>query len=160
MPYSGKLVYVTNSRPTSEQGAFPINCTRSFTVFCVQRMGKRRFALISTSDEDEEALPRQQFPNSAELQPRRRRLKRIRLAEEEEEQQQQQKKEKKKKSEKKEREVTKSDEEEEELPQDDAKPIGEPVRFSGKGKNRRSHYEAFEFDGNRYDLVSLSLYFG
>ncbi|XP_035549887.1 uncharacterized protein LOC108997313 [Juglans regia] len=114
-------------------------------------MGNRRFALISTSDEEEgEALPRQQFPNSEEVQPRRRRLKRIRLAEEEGEQQQ--KKEKKKKSEKKEREVTKSEEEEEELRQDDSKPIGEPVRFSGKGKNRRSHYEAFEFDGNRYDL--------
>ncbi|XP_040990258.1 uncharacterized protein LOC121237539 isoform X1 [Juglans microcarpa x Juglans regia] len=115
-------------------------------------MGNRRFALISTSDEEEEtALPRQQFPNSEEVQPRRSRLKRIRLAEEEGEQQQKKEK-KKKKSEKKEREVTKSEEEEEELPQDDSKPIGEPVRFSGKGKNRRSHYEAFEFDGNRYDL--------
>ncbi|OMO58646.1 hypothetical protein COLO4_34461 [Corchorus olitorius] len=36
--------------------------------------------------------------------------------------------------------------------QEDAKPIGAVVRLSGKGKGRRSHYEAFEFDGNRYDL--------
>ncbi|OMO79516.1 hypothetical protein CCACVL1_13611 [Corchorus capsularis] len=37
-------------------------------------------------------------------------------------------------------------------PEEDAKPIGAVVRLSGKGKGRRSHYEAFEFDGNRYDL--------
>ncbi len=43
--------------------------------------------------------------------------------------------------------------EEEEPQQEDAKPIGEPARFSGKGRGRRSHYEAFEFDNNRYDLV-------
>ena len=43
----------------------------------------------------------------------------------------------------------------EEAPQEDAKPIGDVVRVSGKGKGRRSHYEAFEYDGNRYDLVSF-----
>ena len=46
--------------------------------------------------------------------------------------------------------------EEEEPPQEDAKPIGEPVRVSGKGRGRRKHYESFEFDGNQYILV-LSL---
>ncbi|KAK4744932.1 hypothetical protein SAY87_011244 [Trapa incisa] len=40
--------------------------------------------------------------------------------------------------------------EEDEL--EDAKPIGEPVRISGKGRGRREHYEAFEFDGCHYDL--------
>ncbi|KAE8694586.1 Mitochondrial substrate carrier family protein isoform 1 [Hibiscus syriacus] len=49
------------------------------------------------------------------------------------------------------------EEEEEEDPVDegileDAKPIGEVVRVSGKGRGRRSHYESFEIDGHRYDL--------
>ncbi|PPD93934.1 hypothetical protein GOBAR_DD09035 [Gossypium barbadense] len=44
--------------------------------------------------------------------------------------------------------VSTSDDEDEE----DAKPIGKVVRVSGKGRGRRSHYESFEFDGNRYDL--------
>ncbi|KAG6636796.1 uncharacterized protein LOC122280980 [Carya illinoinensis] len=114
-------------------------------------MGNRRFAQISTSDEDEEeeALPRQHSSNKVEGQPRLRRLKRMNLAEKEVEPRQK-RKEKKKKSEKKDREVPQSGDEEEQ--QEEAKPIGEPVRISGKGKGRRTHYEAFEFDGNRYDL--------
>lgn len=35
---------------------------------------------------------------------------------------------------------------------EDAKPVGEIIRVSGKGRGRRRHYEAFEFDGNRFDL--------
>lgn len=42
--------------------------------------------------------------------------------------------------------------EEEEDADEDAKPIGEPVRFSGKERVRRSHYEAFEYKGNQYKL--------
>ncbi|KAE8732314.1 hypothetical protein F3Y22_tig00002237pilonHSYRG01639 [Hibiscus syriacus] len=49
------------------------------------------------------------------------------------------------------------EEEEEEDPEEeeiveDAKPIGEVLRVSGKGRVRRSHYGGFEFDGVRYDL--------
>ncbi|MCD9643466.1 hypothetical protein HAX54_030975 [Datura stramonium] len=40
----------------------------------------------------------------------------------------------------------------EEEPQEDAKPIGEVIRVTGKGKGRRNHYESFEYDGNRYEL--------
>lgn len=121
-------------------------------------MGNRRFAQISTSDEDEEeeALPRQHSSNKVEGQPRLRRLKRMNLAEKEVEPRQK-RKEKKKKSEKKDREVPQSGDEEEQ--QEEAKPIGEPVRISGKGKGRRTHYEAFEFDGNRYDLVRFFFFF-
>ncbi|MCI45676.1 bromo-adjacent-like (BAH) domain protein, partial [Trifolium medium] len=35
---------------------------------------------------------------------------------------------------------------------DDAKPIGDPIRVSGKGRGRKRHYESFEFDGNQYSL--------
>ena len=41
--------------------------------------------------------------------------------------------------------------ENEEPSQEDAKTIGDSIRLSGKGRGRRSHYEAFEFDGNRYE---------
>lgn len=44
---------------------------------------------------------------------------------------------------------------EEEEPEDepvDAKPIGEPIKVSGKGRTKRSHYKAFEYDGNRFEL--------
>uniref|UniRef100_A0A7N0V5V7 Uncharacterized protein n=1 Tax=Kalanchoe fedtschenkoi TaxID=63787 RepID=A0A7N0V5V7_KALFE len=47
------------------------------------------------------------------------------------------------------------EEEEEEVPSpvlEDAKPIGEVIKISGKGKGRKKHYQAFEYDGNRYDL--------
>jgi len=43
--------------------------------------------------------------------------------------------------------------EEEEPPQEDAKPIGEPVRVSGKGRGRKKHFDSFEYDGNQYTLV-------
>ncbi|CAN4077728.1 unnamed protein product [Withania somnifera] len=42
-------------------------------------------------------------------------------------------------------------EEEEEL-LEDAKPIGEVIRVTGKAKGRRRHYESLEYDGNRYAL--------
>ena len=117
-------------------------------------MGNRRFAQISTSDEDEEA-PRRP---SEESPPRRKRLKRIKLPEDEAEPKQeppQQIKNKNNKSNKKEKEKEPSQSSsEEEPPQEDAKAIGDSIRLSGKGRGRRSHYEAFEFDGNRYDLVS------
>jgi len=49
----------------------------------------------------------------------------------------------------------KEKEEEEEPPLEDAKPIGEPVRVSGRGMNRVNHFHSFEFDGNQYKLVSI-----
>ena len=135
-------------------------------VLC-SAMGNRRFAQISTSDEEEEA-PRKP---SDESHPRRKRLKRMKLPEEEDEQQQQQQQQQQKQQQKnknksknklKEKEVLQSSGEEdddEEPPQEDAKTIGDSIRLSGKGRGRRSHYEAFEFDGNRYDLVSHLLGF-
>ncbi|XP_019171133.1 PREDICTED: uncharacterized protein LOC109166697 isoform X1 [Ipomoea nil] len=43
-------------------------------------------------------------------------------------------------------------EEEQDEPQEDAKPVGDVLRVSGKGRGRRKHYDAFEYDGFRYDL--------
>lgn len=120
-------------------------------------MGNRRFAQISTSDEEEEA-PRRPSEERLESSPRRKRLKRIKLPEDEDEPKKeppQQTKNKNSKSNKKEKEKEPSQSSsEEEPPQEDAKAIGDSIRLSGKGRGRRSHYEAFEFDGNRYDLVS------
>lgn len=76
-------------------------------------------------------------------------LKRMKPAKEEEEP--------KEKEEKKGRKVSEDEKEvEEELQQEVAKPISEPTRFFGKGSGRRSHYEVFEFDSNRYELVRVS----
>ncbi|PIA26580.1 hypothetical protein AQUCO_09100036v1 [Aquilegia coerulea] len=43
-------------------------------------------------------------------------------------------------------------EEEDEPIIEDAKPIGEVMKESGKGRNKRTHFEAFEYDGNRFEL--------
>jgi len=99
-------------------------------------VNRRRFIRVAVSDEEDEAS-----------RPRRTR-KRLRLFEEEEdddndnknEEQQLQKKE----------EVPESPQ-----PPEDATPIGKPIRFSGKGKGRRSHYESFMFNGIEYTLVSF-----
>lgn len=42
-------------------------------------------------------------------------------------------------------------------PPEDAKPVGDPVRVSGKGRGRKRHYDSFEFDGNQYTLVSFPI---
>jgi hypothetical protein len=126
-------------------------------------MWNQRFAQILTSDKEEEA-PRKP---SDESHPRRKRLKRMKLPEEEDKEQQQQQKQQQKNKNKsknklKEKEALQSsgeEDEDEEPPQEDAKTIGDSIRLSGKGRGRRSHYEAFEFDGNRYNLVSHLLGF-
>ncbi|KAF8379521.1 hypothetical protein HHK36_028959 [Tetracentron sinense] len=39
----------------------------------------------------------------------------------------------------------------EEVPED-AKPIGEVIGVSGKGREKRNHFQAFEYDGDRFEL--------
>ncbi|XP_061337262.1 ASI1-immunoprecipitated protein 3-like [Gastrolobium bilobum] len=90
-------------------------------------MVNRRFTQVATSDDEDEAPPQQ----SKQLK-----RKRMKLLEEDED-----------------NEKTEIIEElEPPQPPEDAKPIGDPVRFSGKGRGRRKHYESFEFDGNQYTL--------
>ncbi|PHU27991.1 hypothetical protein BC332_00084 [Capsicum chinense] len=36
--------------------------------------------------------------------------------------------------------------------EDHAKPIGEVIRVTGRGRGRKNFYESFEYDGNRYEL--------
>ncbi|KAF2297819.1 hypothetical protein GH714_003682 [Hevea brasiliensis] len=113
-------------------------------------MGNRRFAQISTSDEeDEEPTPPPKTRSSMKLEGNERKRKKIKLPDEDEEKLRGGKVKKKARVE---TAVENTDREEEVAPQEDAKPVGEPVKLSGKGRGRRSHYDAFEFDGNRYDL--------
>ncbi|KAL2337239.1 hypothetical protein Fmac_011685 [Flemingia macrophylla] len=88
-------------------------------------MVNRRLSRVSTSDDEEEPL---------EPRPQRRR-KRMRLMDDDNDNEDEK-------------------EQSQEPPQqvEDAKPIGEPVRFSGKGRGRKKHYECFEFDGVQYSL--------
>ncbi|KAG9441238.1 hypothetical protein H6P81_017092 [Aristolochia fimbriata] len=110
-------------------------------------MGKRRF-ITTSEDEEEEAPPPPPRPPakarpSSSSNDDERRSKRKRLRREEAESP---------KRSKREEEAEAEDTEEEETPQEDAKPIGEVVRTSGKGKWKKSHFASFEYDGNRFDL--------
>ncbi|CAK9310960.1 unnamed protein product [Citrullus colocynthis] len=123
-------------------------------------MGNRRFAQVSTSDEEDEVpATKQQSSNSDDNFPIRRKRKKMKLQEEEEEAEGDEKHRRSRKSSNKgEKEVEASkqrqaeDEDEDDQSQEDAKPIGDVVRVSGKGRGRKNHYNAFEYDGNRYDL--------
>ncbi|XP_040873173.1 uncharacterized protein [Glycine max] len=90
-------------------------------------VNRRRLTRVATSDDEDEA-PRPQ-----------RTRKRMRLIEEDNDDDENE--------EEKQQEVP-------ELPQpaEDAKPLGEPVRVSGKGRGRKRHYDSFEFDGIQYIL--------
>jgi hypothetical protein len=118
-------------------------------------MGNRRFAQVSTSDEEEEAPPKAPSlltkTKPANNSERERERKKIELQEEEEVAvtRRRGRPRKKVREEKSEEEV-----EVEEVPQEDAKPAGVLTRVSGKGRGRKTHFDAFEFDGNRYELVS------
>ncbi|XP_065858271.1 ASI1-immunoprecipitated protein 3 [Euphorbia lathyris] len=122
-------------------------------------MGNRRFAQVSTSDEEDEALPSlPKTRTSSRSQENERRRKRIKLPEDDEDDELEddmrgaKAKKKGRGGKQVESEDEDPEEEEEDSPQEDAKPIGEAVKFSGKGRGRRSHYESFEYDGNVYEL--------
>ncbi|KAI3422734.1 uncharacterized protein J3R85_011819 [Psidium guajava] len=141
-------------------------------------MGNRRFAQFPTSDDEEdEPHPGKRVtrssrnPGEGEVESRSKRRKLVKLVDEDEgggggggepeadrEGGREEKsanianRRKKKEEEEEEEDPEEEEEEEEEEPDEDAKPIGQAVRFSGKGRGRRSHYEAFEFDGNQYEL--------
>ncbi|KAG5563243.1 hypothetical protein RHGRI_005856 [Rhododendron griersonianum] len=123
--------------------------------------GNRRFAQVATSDDEDDLpprAPRSVSPTTDEEKPndRKRKKKKLKLNnkdddDDEEEKDRERKKQKKKAIEEEQEEKPASDNEEEEV-QEDAKPIGDVIRVSGKGKGRRNHYDAFEYDGLRYDL--------
>ncbi|KAL8150436.1 hypothetical protein V2J09_020244 [Rumex salicifolius] len=121
---------------------------------------RRRRQIPVSDEEDNEAgttAVSKTVPRSNDAGDRRRRRneprqkrRRIQLEEEEEEEEEEEIEQ--------DREESRSDgedeeeEEEEEKVQEDAKPIGDVVRVSGKGRWKTNHYDAFEFDGNRFQL--------
>ncbi|PRQ17687.1 putative BAH domain, transcription elongation factor S-II, central domain-containing protein [Rosa chinensis] len=119
-------------------------------------MGNRRFAQIATSDDEEDDFARQSQQSSEEVPASTRKRKLKRVAEEEEEEERRRSRKKKKKGEEDAETASEGEEEEEEEEDEEdeleAKPIGEMVKISGKGRTRRQHYQAFEYDGNQYEL--------
>uniref|UniRef100_A0A1D1Y1U5 Protein polybromo-1 n=1 Tax=Anthurium amnicola TaxID=1678845 RepID=A0A1D1Y1U5_9ARAE len=100
-------------------------------------MGKRRFAQVSTSDEEEEEEPRSggDRDRKSAKKPRG-----------EGEQAGSKPPAGKGKVEGEERV------EEGDGSQEDAKPVGDAVKLSGKGRKRKKHYSAFEYDGLQFEL--------
>ncbi|KAM1850805.1 hypothetical protein ACFX13_014941 [Malus domestica] len=118
-------------------------------------MGNRRFAQVSTSDdEDDDVSPRNHQQTARETSSRKRKQVKIRERDDEESEEEEKQKSKKRRGGKeKEAETASGSEDEEEEPHiEDLKPIGEVVKLSGKGRGRRQHYKAFEYDGTRFDL--------
>lgn len=127
-------------------------------------MRNRRY--LASSDEDEDDAPPQPSPEEAvEMRSSQRKRKRMKFYEDDDEEEEaasikqvtktKRDKKKSKDDEEEEKEVSpppEEEEEEEEVPVEDAKPVGEVVRVSGKGKTRRNHYKSFEFDGLSYEL--------
>ncbi|OIV93542.1 hypothetical protein TanjilG_28699 [Lupinus angustifolius] len=112
---------------------------------------RRRFTQVAISDDEDDndsPIRRRSTHHSSssfrsKLQPNRKRLK---LFDDDEEQKAETD------PEEEEEDDDDDDENEEEPVQEDAKPIGESIRASGKGRGRRKHFESFEFDGNQYTL--------
>jgi hypothetical protein len=50
------------------------------------------------------------------------------------------------------------EEEEEEQPASEPKPLGDVIKRGGRGKLEKLYFQAFELDGNRYELVRNSSY--
>ncbi|GJW54122.1 bromo adjacent homology domain-containing protein [Tanacetum coccineum] len=116
-------------------------------------MRNRRY-LATSDDDDDDAPPPPKQPDSPKPNPRRR--KKMKLYEDDDEEEEEPKVTKKPKH-KQEEEKQKSpedeeEEEEEENTTEEATPIGDVIKVSGKGKNRRNHYKSFEFDGITYEL--------
>jgi len=137
----------------------------------------RRFAQVSSDEEDDVPITRSKGRNSAspeESLGKRRKRKTVKLYEDFEEKEADRKK--KRKGNKEDEDMAEGDddqaeeetnpeaeeeedEEEEEKP-DDACPVGDSVNVTGKGKGKRTHFNQFAYDGNTYDLVSFVLSLG
>ncbi|RID75655.1 hypothetical protein BRARA_B02689 [Brassica rapa] len=98
----------------------------------------RRFAQVSSDEEEEEVAATRSKggkPRSPE-EGKRRKRKTVKLYEDFED----------------DKETDEEEEEEEEEKPDDASPVGESVKITGKGKGRRTHFLQFDYDGNTYNL--------
>lgn len=131
----------------------------------------RRFAQVSSDEEDDVPITRSKGRNSAspeETLGKRRKRKTVKLYEDFEEKEAERKRKRKgKKEEDDDEDMAEDEEEEEETPAeaeeeeeeeekpDDACPLGESVTITGKGKGKRTHFKQFAYDGNTYDLVGF-----
>ncbi|XP_058083955.1 uncharacterized protein LOC131231684 isoform X4 [Magnolia sinica] len=113
-------------------------------------MRKRRF--ISTSDEEEEEKPKGEEEEEKKTKKKQNKKKK-KLPEEEEEGGEEESRRNKGGGGK----GGRQEEEVAEPVQEDAKPIGEIIRTSVKGRAKRNHFSAFEFDGNRFELEDAVL---
>ncbi|KAM7531262.1 hypothetical protein LguiB_034672 [Lonicera macranthoides] len=106
-------------------------------------------ALVATSDDDEE-------PPKPERLSSQRKRKKMKLDDDYDDDDQQEAEHNNKRGKKKAKPKDDSDKDEdddkEDSVQEDAKPVGDVIRVSGKGRGKRNHYEAFDYDGTRYDL--------
>ncbi|KAE9606565.1 putative BAH domain, transcription elongation factor S-II, central domain-containing protein [Lupinus albus] len=115
-------------------------------------MVNRRFTQVATSDDEDES-PLQSPPQSKQ-QPKRKRMTLLYEDDDDEEDNN----EKSNENNNNEKELHDEEEEEEEEEEEkeealaEAKPVGDPVRVSGKGKNRRKHFHTLEYDTNHYTL--------
>lgn len=111
---------------------------------------------MATSD-DEEETPQKTPPAHSDEEQRRsqRKRKKIKLHDEDEEKEHELAEETERKKPKKDQ-ASGSENDDAAADDDgeaaDAKPVGDSVRVSGKGRKQRTHFEAFEYDGLRYDL--------
>ncbi|ERM95070.1 histone acetyltransferase KAT6B [Amborella trichopoda] len=111
-------------------------------------MGKRRLAQLSTSSDEEEGRVRgkhgeEDREEEDEKEEEEEEEREERGAEEEEAERQHSKTPKKK---------MREEQESSETHEEEAKPLGEVIRKSGRGKTEKKHYSAFELDGNRIEL--------
>ncbi|CAL0331990.1 unnamed protein product [Lupinus luteus] len=111
-------------------------------------MVNRRLNLVATSDDEEEAP----LPPPQSKQQRKRKM--MLLCEEEEDDD---KNEIPKDNKNEKEQEQEQEEKDEEVVR--AKPVGNPVRVSGKGKKWRKHFHTFDYDGNRYTLEDPVLLF-
>ncbi|XP_072990436.1 protein REPRESSOR OF VERNALIZATION 1 [Typha latifolia] len=119
-------------------------------------MGKRRFAQVATSDDEEETnitTKTKQSQRQDDADEKRKGKKKLRLDDEDEGREIDRSKRRKGGGRGRDWEDDDGDEEEEqEPPQEDAKPIGDVIRVSGKGRKKKKHFASFEYDGNVFEL--------
>ncbi|XP_010434802.1 PREDICTED: hepatoma-derived growth factor-related protein 2 isoform X2 [Camelina sativa] len=129
----------------------------------------RRFAQVSSDEDDDVPITRAKGRNSTspeQILGKRKKRKTVKLYEEIEEKESERKRKRKGKkgddydedmvTEEEEEETPpeaeEEEEEEEEEKPDDASPVGDSVKVTGKGKGKRTHFLQFEYDGNKYDV--------
>ncbi|XP_027191978.1 ASI1-immunoprecipitated protein 3 isoform X1 [Cicer arietinum] len=115
-------------------------------------MVNRRFTHVPTSDDEEDESP-PLFNHQSTLQHNQPKRKRMKLQQEDDDEEEEDLNDNfNNKTIKPNDNEEEPSTDEEESPQEDANPVGEPVRVSGKGRGRKKHFRSFEYDGSQYTL--------